>query len=120
MIHDLIRQARANAKENGYEAELQATTLQGQAADLVDFDAALQGYKFKEVYDALLDVLLETDVAYFLNKMQLEGRKHRLLDPVHAIKFALQDDDGLNFLRYWNEGEWSACHRWWPEWRDFQ
>ncbi len=91
-------------------------TLTAQAADLHDRVSDLEDYKFKVVFNAMCDVLLETDAAYFLNKMQLEGRKHRLLDPVHAIQFALEADQGLDFLRIWNEGDWKWCAQQWPEW----
>jgi hypothetical protein len=33
---------------------------------------------------------------------------------VAAIQFALEDDDGLEFLRYWNEGEFDVLRRNWP------
>lgn len=32
-----------------------------------------------------------------------------------AIEFALQTDDGLTFLRLWNEGDFDALRREWPE-----
>lgn len=32
-----------------------------------------------------------------------------------AIQFALETDDGLTFLRYWNEGEFETIRREWPE-----
>lgn len=32
-----------------------------------------------------------------------------------AIEFALQTDDGLTFLRLWNEGEFDTLRREWPE-----
>jgi len=32
-----------------------------------------------------------------------------------AIKFALEDEDGLDFLRYWNEGDFDTCRRLWPD-----
>lgn len=32
-----------------------------------------------------------------------------------AIQFALGDDDGWDFLRYWNEGEFDVLRRNWPE-----
>lgn len=34
---------------------------------------------------------------------------------VAAIQFALEDDEGLLFLRYWNEGEFDVLRREWPE-----
>ena len=34
---------------------------------------------------------------------------------VAAIQFALETDDGLSFLRCWNEGNFSAIRREWPE-----
>lgn len=34
---------------------------------------------------------------------------------VAAIVFALKDDDGLNFLQCWNEGNFSAIRKEWPE-----
>lgn len=34
---------------------------------------------------------------------------------VAAIQFALETDDGLDFLRLWNEGEFDAIRREWPE-----
>lgn len=33
---------------------------------------------------------------------------------VAAIQFALDDDDGIEFLRYWNEGEFDVLRRNWP------
>lgn len=119
MIHDLIKEALRNAKENGDQDELRSLSLTAQAIDLHDCDAELEKFKFKQVFDALLDVLLETDVTYFLNKMQLEGRKHRLLDPIHAIQFALQDYEGLEFLKCWNEGNWAGCVQF-TGWKDFK
>lgn len=32
-----------------------------------------------------------------------------------AIQFALSDDDGEDFLRYWNEGEFDVIRRNWPD-----
>lgn len=32
-----------------------------------------------------------------------------------AIQFALETDDGLTFLRCWNEGNFDAIRREWPE-----
>lgn len=120
MIHDLVREALRNAKENGDEPRLRALTLTGQAVDLVDCVDELQKPKFKDVFDALCDVLLENDVAYFLNTMQIEKRKHRLLDPIHAIQFAIhQYHDGLEFLKCWNEGDWAGCAQW-ENWKDFK
>lgn len=34
---------------------------------------------------------------------------------VAAIAFALGDDDGLTFLRLWNEGEFDVIRKEWPE-----
>ncbi len=34
---------------------------------------------------------------------------------VAAIQFALETDDGLTFLRCWNEGNFDAIRREWPE-----
>ena len=34
---------------------------------------------------------------------------------VAAIQFALETDDGLAFLRCWNEGNFEAIRREWPE-----
>lgn len=34
---------------------------------------------------------------------------------VAAIEFALETDDGLGFLRCWNEGNFEAIRREWPE-----
>lgn len=34
---------------------------------------------------------------------------------VAAIQFALETDDGLSFLRCWNEGDFDAVRRDWPE-----
>lgn len=34
---------------------------------------------------------------------------------VAAIQFALEDDDGLDFLSYWNAGEFDVIRRNWPE-----
>lgn len=34
---------------------------------------------------------------------------------VAAIQFALTNDEGMAFLRCWNEGEFDRCHKWWPE-----
>lgn len=39
-----------------------------------------------------------------------------LQDPASAaIQFALETDDGLSFLRCWNEGDFDAVRRDWPE-----
>jgi hypothetical protein len=35
--------------------------------------------------------------------------------PVAAIQFALSADEGMTWLRLWNEGEFEACRREWPE-----
>ncbi|MBD9544317.1 hypothetical protein IB276_33260 [Ensifer sp. ENS04] len=118
MIHDIIREAIRNSDENGDRDERRAMSLPAQAADLHDRVSDLEKVKFKAVFDAMLDVLLDTDAAYFLNKMQLEGRKHRLLDPVHAIRFALSVYDGLDFLKCWNEGDWRGCTEW-TTWKDY-
>lgn len=32
-----------------------------------------------------------------------------------AIQFALETDDGMAFLRCWNEGDFDAIRREWPE-----
>ena len=34
---------------------------------------------------------------------------------VAAIQFALETDEGLTFLRCWNEGNFVAIRREWPE-----
>jgi len=34
---------------------------------------------------------------------------------VAAIQFALETDDGLTFLRCWNQGDFDVIHREWPE-----
>ena len=34
---------------------------------------------------------------------------------VAAIQFALETDEGLEFLRCWNEGNFEAIRREWPE-----
>jgi len=34
---------------------------------------------------------------------------------VDAIQFALLTDDGLEFVRLWNHGEFDLCRREWPE-----
>lgn len=34
---------------------------------------------------------------------------------VSAVQFALETDDGLAFLRCWNEGNFEAIRREWPE-----
>lgn len=34
---------------------------------------------------------------------------------VAAIQFALEDDDGLSFLRYWNTGDFDILRKEWPE-----
>lgn len=34
---------------------------------------------------------------------------------VAAIQFALEADDGMTWLRCWNEGNFEACRREWPE-----
>lgn len=34
---------------------------------------------------------------------------------VAAIQFALADDDGMTFLRLWNEGEFDVIRREWPD-----
>lgn len=34
---------------------------------------------------------------------------------VAAIQFALEDEDGIDFLRYWNEGEFDIVRRNWPD-----
>lgn len=32
-----------------------------------------------------------------------------------AIQFALETDDGLDFLRLWNEGDFEAIRSWWDD-----
>lgn len=32
---------------------------------------------------------------------------------VAAIQYALEDDDGIDFLRYWNQGEFDVLRRNW-------
>ncbi|MNW14225.1 hypothetical protein D3C71_2123940 [compost metagenome] len=34
---------------------------------------------------------------------------------VAAIQFALDDADGMQFLRLWNEGDFDVIRREWPE-----
>ncbi|MCY1313295.1 hypothetical protein D9M70_638040 [compost metagenome] len=34
---------------------------------------------------------------------------------VEAIQFALTADEGMAWLRLWNEGDFDACRREWPE-----
>lgn len=34
---------------------------------------------------------------------------------VAAIAFALEADDGMEWLRYWNEGEFDICRKRWPD-----
>jgi hypothetical protein len=66
------------------------------------------------------DVWMDRDITHLLNKFQAEGREHRLLDPIHAIQFAISDEEGLEFLRSWNEGDWESCAKQWPEWLTFK
>lgn len=117
---DLIKEAVRNAKENGYEQEFRAMSLAEQVHDLERCDAQLEKFLFRDLFPAYLEALLEIDVVYLLNKLQFENRKHRLLDPVHAIQFALRDScEGLSFLKCWNEGDWAGCAQW-PEWKGFR
>jgi hypothetical protein len=32
-----------------------------------------------------------------------------------AIKFALEAEDGMQWLKYWNDGEFAICRHQWPE-----
>lgn len=34
---------------------------------------------------------------------------------VEAIQFALRDDEGMLFLRYWNQGDFDVIRREWPD-----
>jgi hypothetical protein len=34
---------------------------------------------------------------------------------VAAIQFALEDEDGIDFLSYWNQGDFDIIRRNWPE-----
>jgi hypothetical protein len=52
--------------------------------------------------------------ADYLSK-QAEIYKQGQACAVAAIQFALGDDDGIDFLRYWNAGEFDVLRREWPD-----
>jgi hypothetical protein len=54
-----------------------------------------------------------------LRRLRPEPPEARLLDPIHAIQFAIQADEGIEFLRSWNQGDWQTCALYWPEWLTF-
>ncbi len=92
-------------------------SLLAQVADMRDGDSDVGKYQPARSMSALIAVRLEQDVVYTLNLLQAEGLEHPLLDPVKAIQFALsENEEGLEFLRSWNEGDWGSCARQWPEW----
>lgn len=51
----------------------------------------------------------------FLEKLEAAEFKPDYRASVEAIKFALSIDDGMDWLGYWNEGEFEICRREWPE-----
>jgi hypothetical protein len=44
---------------------------------------------------------------------------HSYENPVTAIAFALETDEGIEFLRLWNEGRWKEIDQDWPEFSGF-
>ncbi|CAM3176263.1 hypothetical protein BZK31_07690 [Pseudomonas floridensis] len=57
------------------------------------------------------------------NVLSLLGKPYMLVDAdelnsdaaVAAIQFALNNDEGMQFLRLWNQGDFDVIHREWPE-----
>lgn len=46
----------------------------------------------------------------------MSDTQERMLKCVLAvIQYTLKDEDGLVFLRYWNEGEFQAIREYWPD-----
>lgn len=109
------------AEENGYGDYLRGSSLRDQAVDLIECDADLENEKLDLVLEAVIDLRIrEGNLTQVLNQVQYEELPHRLLDPVHAIQFALQADQGIGFLWAWNEGDWNTCNGGWPEWKEFR
>ena len=60
----------------------------------------------------------ETNAAYQRLKSALTQQTAAAHEPcaaVAAIQFALNDPEGMTFLRLWNEGEFDALRREWPD-----
>jgi hypothetical protein len=115
-----VNEAIDNAVENGLLPELQAMSWMDQASDIKRGSGGKISTDRIYLVPVIWEVWLDRDITYILNKFQAEGREHRLLDPIHAIQFALQATEGLEFLRWWNEGDWKGCAQDWPEWLTFK
>lgn len=121
MSRDLVAEvaeALSNAADNGYPYDPAAESLIERGYDLTHNGVFPLTFETK-VREALIEHLLTVDLPTTLNKVQFEGLTHRLLDPVHAIRFALSVYDGLDFLKCWNEGDWRNCMQW-TTWKDFK
>jgi hypothetical protein len=65
---------------------------------------------------ASITVITEKGSTPDLGFLQEPGFSIVANDPAGAaIQFALKDDDGMQFLRLWNEGEFDAIRREWPD-----
>ncbi|MBC2806609.1 hypothetical protein C3Y94_026005 [Rhizobium ruizarguesonis] len=119
-LEQLVKNALQNADENGYTAELKAMSFWQQASDMRDGDSDVGKFSMGDIIKTIATIRLEEDPVDTLNKLQAAGAEHPLLDPVHAIQFTLSTDEGLEFLRCWNEGDWAGCATNWPEWLTFK
>lgn len=45
----------------------------------------------------------------------LDGNEEAVDAAVAAIQFALDDEQGMLFLRYWNQGDFDVIRREWPD-----
>lgn len=120
LLRELVKEALQNAEENGATAQFKETTLWSQACDMADGIYELEKVELGDIIRILVQVRLEQDPVHTLNKLQSEGIEYHLLDPVHAIQFALQQYEGIEFLRCWNEGDWKSLIYQWPEWLKFK
>ena len=73
------------------------------AADLLGFGISSQGTRY-----------VRSKIT-FLEKLAEAPPKEDYSASVAAIKFAVDADDGMQWLRNWNEGEFEICRREWPE-----
>lgn len=65
---------------------------------------------------ASITVITEKGSTPDLSFLQEPGFSIVANDPAGAaIQFALNDDDGMQFLRLWNEGEFDTIRREWPD-----
>lgn len=104
-----------------------STQIQWAAKTLVNFSGAWEQSKFPREFTVFSDSKLHEDASKLLSLTTLNFTELNIPDSknqnaqtstdasIAAIQFALQDEDGLTFLREWNEGEFDSIRENWPD-----